>query len=88
MAMRFPKEHIIATRKTGDPGVGVLTIASAHTTDQEPFIVVAKTDAVLTIKCLDESTQAGVAVNAGQILPIYLLQVTAITSGTIFGIYQ
>ena len=69
-------------------GRGVVTITGAtpHDTDQDPFFVRAKTDAEISIVAIDGSTQSGVVILAGTTLEVMCKQVTAITSGTIFGI--
>jgi len=79
---------LIGVKKYDNCGRGVVTIAGAtpHTEDQYPFFVRAKTDAVISIIAIDGSSETGVLVLAGSTLEVQCKQVTAITSGTIFGI--
>lgn len=78
----------IAQQTLDNVGRGVLAIPTAHTTDQDPpFVVMAKTDAVVNITAMDGSEVTGVVILAGTCCPVRCLQVTEITSGTIFGIY-
>lgn len=78
----------IAQQTLDNVGRGVLTIAAPHGSDQDPpFVVHANTDANIDVKAMDGTTTAGVVIKAGTQWPCRLLQVTAINSGTITGIY-